>query len=776
MRFRSKIALGISCIVVAMAVVFFLTLADMATNAVLIEGRKRGRTMAENLAVRSAEPLLAQDLLRLKNLVTELKTVSPDIEYAFLLDVRGRVLAHTFQGGFPVALLEVTPPTPTQKYVVLETQRGFIYDFASPVILAGAELGEVRLGLSRAQVLEPVSQLSFAVFAITVGALLAALTAGLAFAHRVTRRINLLKNHAVEVVKGNLDLQTAPGRRPHCWETMQCGLENCPAYGDERRRCWHMAGVFHPTEEFEDDPLHMRAGLPCPVLHGGADDAPETASVCSPVCTEDSCDSCPVYQSMAGDEIQDLAEAFDVMALTLKTHIMELQEAERSLVRQQRLMRTIMDVTPDFVGLMDENLVYLAVNKAFAEHLGRRVEDVIGKRDADLFPPKEAAAREQANRAALEAGVVRTAEVAAPHTPPGEAWGDGLEVDEAEGASDRARPEDAAVRWLHVVWTPVRDAEGRCSGLLRTDRDVTELRKYQEQLLHSQKMESVGKLAGGVAHEINTPLGVILGYAQLLQDDVEQDSQILKDLKTIEKQAKVCRKIVADLLGFSRRGESAKREMCFNNSVMEVVTLVNHTFNMDHVRIITEMDDRMPIIFGDPEKLKQVWINLLNNARDAIRDAIKDGERTAGAVVVKTRLSTPESKVSVFVADTGPGVPPETLPKLFDPFFSTKPVGKGTGLGLSVSFGIIEDHDGDIQAESPPPPAFYRSLSPQTRAALHEAMGAEGPEALHGALFTVDLPLDHEGDLDSAHDKDLCSNDDLPATEAAIPARLAGGA
>lgn len=689
MKFRSKIALGISTIVVLMAVIFAVTLGEMSSRAVLIEGRKRGRTVAENLAMRAAEPLLASDFLRLKNLVDEVKKVSADIEYAFIMDENGHVLTHTFPDGFPVELAGVNPITEdTFSLVIVDTGSGYIYDFATPVRLAGASLGTVRLGLSREQLLEPVSRLNMAVFAIASVSLFIALLAGLAFSHRVTRRINLLKQHAESVVMGNLDVQTAPEPQRHCWECMNCKLVTCPAYGDPLRRCWYMAG--HLDDNVPDE------------------------------CVE-SCRDCIIYRQNAGDEIQNLAEAFDVMSVTLNTHIKELREAEANLRRQQQLLRTIINVTPDLVALFDNNLRYMSVNKAFAEFVHLPESEIIGKTDEDLFSAEDARRRSSEARIALESNQVRKAEI--------------------------SQTSEGGERWYHVVWTPVRDSEGRTVGLLRTSRDMTEVREYQEQLLHSQKMESLGKLAGGVAHEINTPLGVILGYAQLLQDDVEPDSQIHKDLETIEKQAKVCRQIVADLLGFSRRAESSKREMCLNNSVMEVVTLVSHTFSLDHVEIITDMDDRMPIIFGDPEKLKQVWINLLNNARDAMHE-------TGGAIVVMTRLYTPQQKVTIWFADTGPGITPDTMPKIFDPFFSTKAVGEGTGLGLSVSFGIIEDHDGSIDAASPLPDSFFEILTPVARKKL-PTPEKRGP----GTVFVVDLPLDHEESVDTPSAQSICKQE-----------------
>ncbi|MFW5836779.1 MAG: sensor histidine kinase, partial [Desulfovibrionaceae bacterium] len=186
-------------------------------------------------------------------------------------------------------------------------------------------------------------------------------------------------------------------------------------------------------------------------------------------------------------------------------------------------------------------------------------------------------------------------------------------------------------------------------------------------------------------------------------------------------QAKVCRKIVADLLGFSRQHESSKAEMDVNHAILEVVSLVRHSFSLDRVAIETDLDEELPYMIGDREKLKQVWMNLLTNAKDAMAGG--------GAVRVSSRLCEIGDKLVVSVADTGSGIDPDSLKKVFDPFYSTKAVGQGTGLGLSVSYGIVEDHGGRIEAASPSP----GDLRPREVPA-----GAEpGP----GAVFHVVLPL-----------------------------------
>lgn len=142
---------------------------------------------------------------------------------------------------------------------------------------------------------------------------------------------------------------------------------------------------------------------------------------------------------------------------------------------------------------------------------------------------------------------------------------------------------------------------------------------------------------------------------------------------------------------------------------MESVSLVRHSFSLDRVEIVTRLDDSFPIIYGDPERLKQVWLNLLNNAKDAI-------PKGGGVIVVSTQLNTPQGIVTMQVMDSGMGIDEAAKKKIFDPFFTTKAVGQGTGLGLSVSFGIIKDHMGEIRVDSPLPADADFPLCPREQA------------------------------------------------------------
>jgi signal transduction histidine kinase len=232
-------------------------------------------------------------------------------------------------------------------------------------------------------------------------------------------------------------------------------------------------------------------------------------------------------------------------------------------------------------------------------------------------------------------------------------------------------------------------------------------------------MEAVGQLTAGIAHEINTPLGIILGYAQLLIEEVPPGSQIHTDLSTMERQAKICKKIVSDLLGFSRRTESVMAPLDVNETIGNVLSVVEHTFGLNRVSLERRFETGMPTVLGDKEKLQQAMMNLVNNAFDAI------GED--GVIVVSTRYDAQTEEVAISVADTGCGIPSHLVDKIFEPFFTTK-AGKGTGLGLSVTFGIVKDHGGRIEVHSP--------LAPGSSLGVRA-----GAIPGRGTLFTIYLPV-----------------------------------
>ncbi|MFH0781912.1 MAG: ATP-binding protein [Pseudomonadota bacterium] len=640
-------------------------LSAMSSSALLEEGKKRGMALTSSLAVRLTEPMLAMDLLQIKNLIDNVDKQYEDVIYVFLTDSNANILSHTFSGGFPTDLLHVNTEGKRTQPILLATEHGLVYDFNVRVKLEEKNLGSVRLGLSRKKIDDQIHRQQLTSLFSTMGVVGLGIILALWFSRTVTFRLSKLRKLVEEVVRGNLDVNGGFSLENYCWQIMVCNRMECPAYGDIRRRCWYLAGTLCPNCGDKRYPHKM-----------------------------ENCQQCSIFKQNYGDELQDLAEAFDVMAVTVKNHIHELTEQGKTIARQQSQLKSIMNVTPDFITLQDKNLKYTFAGKAFCDYFNLDEKDIIGKTDSDIFAEQQAEINIFENKQILVTGLPLAKEISFKQS------------------------EDQ--KWFHVIKVPVYDQDGNIIGLLFTARDISMLKKFQEQLIQSQKMEDLGRLAGGVAHEINTPLGIILGYSQLLVDDTD-DEKILESVRIIERQTKVCRKIVADLLGFSRNSKAVLGTVSINESIQQVIRLVEHAFSMNHIKISSHLDENIPSLLGDQERLNQVWLNLLNNAADVIEQD--------GLIHVQSKLFAKEQKVVVSITDTGKGIATEHLSKIFDPFFTTKQVGKGTGLGLSVSFGIIKDHGGKIFAFSPVPEEYL----PENFMAFDHL----GP----GAVFVIELPL-----------------------------------
>jgi len=219
-----------------------------------------------------------------------------------------------------------------------------------------------------------------------------------------------------------------------------------------------------------------------------------------------------------------------------------------------------------------------------------------------------------------------------------------------------------------------------------------ELEETHLKLLHSEKMASLGKLAAGVAHEINNPLGGILIYANMLLEETGREDPRWDDLAQIVEQTMRCKEIVKELLEFSRQTQHRWVPWNPNHSVKQTVSLLGKQALFHNIQVVEELDPGLPEIITDPGQLNQVIINLMTNAADAMGGN--------GTLTLRTYTLPGVDKIALEIRDTGAGIPPEILSRIFDPFFTTKEVGKGTGLGLSTVYGIIEEHGGTIEVQS----------------------------------------------------------------------------
>jgi two-component system NtrC family sensor kinase len=229
----------------------------------------------------------------------------------------------------------------------------------------------------------------------------------------------------------------------------------------------------------------------------------------------------------------------------------------------------------------------------------------------------------------------------------------------------------------------------------KVEKKTSEIVRAQEQLVNAEKLASLGRMAAGVAHELNSPLTGIVTFAHLMLKRLPQERKDdIEDLNVIIDQAERCSRIVKGLLGFSRRTASEKAEINVNTLIENSLSMVKNQAKFHNITFDVALDKTIPEVKVDPSQIQQVFLNLLLNASDAMEEK--------GRITIASRLvETDNGKfIELEFTDTGTGIPEEIMGRIFEPFFTTKPTGKGTGLGLSVSYGIIKKHGGQIFGES----------------------------------------------------------------------------
>jgi len=358
------------------------------------------------------------------------------------------------------------------------------------------------------------------------------------------------------------------------------------------------------------------------------------------------------------------------------------KEAELKLTAERNLLRTVIDNLPDCIYAKDVRMRKIMVNAGDLKNTGYQAEaEVIGKTDFDLFPKDIAEAFFADDQAVLKTGqpvVNREEKVIRP---------------------------DGEVRWLLTTKVPWRDANGIIIGLVGIGRDITDKKHLEEQFLRAQRMESIGRLATGIAHDLNNILAPILISTALLRQKI-QDDEGLEMLARLEANAKRGADIVKQVLGFGRGLEGQRMPVNPQLLIKDVIRITTETFSKS-IQIETNVAPDAAFVSGDMTQLHQVLLNLCVNARDSMSKggklSLKVRNFTADAHFASLN---PEAKPMAYVlfevTDTGHGIPPDVRERIFEPFFTTKELGKGTGLGLSTTLSIVKSHGGFILVESEP--------------------------------------------------------------------------
>jgi two-component system NtrC family sensor kinase len=337
-------------------------------------------------------------------------------------------------------------------------------------------------------------------------------------------------------------------------------------------------------------------------------------------------------------------------------------------------------------------LISYANRRAFES--GYREDELIGHRLVDWV---EAAQRED-----FEAALETTAH--------------GHQVENLEL---RVRRSDTSMGHFSISLSPMRDEQGAVNSVVVVMTDITDAVLLQAKLAHSEKMATIGRLVSGVAHEVNNPLAAILGFTDLLLENPAIPDNAREDLQIILHETQRTKDIVQDLLSFARQ-RPVQRELVHVNAVLrQTIKLRSYDFASHGVEVLEEFDENMGHALGDSQQLQQVFLNILNNAYDAVQEV---GQR--GRIAIRT--SRQGSNIEVAITDNGTGV--SDTERIFDPFYTTKQANKGTGLGLSICYGIVRAHGGEILCrnnENGPGSTFIVRVPVATEAATAAASAKE---------------------------------------------------
>ncbi|MBI2683699.1 MAG: PAS domain S-box protein [Acidobacteriales bacterium] len=348
--------------------------------------------------------------------------------------------------------------------------------------------------------------------------------------------------------------------------------------------------------------------------------------------------------------------------------ITETRNFQVQLQRQRDFNTQILNNTQSLILVADTAGLISYANKRCYEAAGFPEDALVGHRLTDIVTPADRTAWGTAFDRALTGKAENN-----------------LEVQVTLGNGKEGR--------FAVNMSPMRGDQSMVTSVVIVMSDITDMAAIQAKLMQTEKMAAVGQLVSGVAHEVNNPLTAILGFADLLLSNPELPKSVHQDLEIIIQEAQRTKSIVQNLLSFARQAPKQRQPVEVNDVLRRTVSLRAYDFSNHGVNVVEDLQAHLPPVMGDGHQLQQVFLNIVNNAYDAVCETGRKG-----CIEIQTRARN--GHVEVFFRDNGPGIPhPE---RIFDPFFTTKDVGKGTGLGLSICYGIVQQHGGDINAQNAP--------------------------------------------------------------------------